>query len=159
MPLGRYRAADQKHSPHCQERRRRRLRQHSLWSYGSGWIGLPYDLFHQKEARPSKGKREQLIILGSESCSVVSNFLRLHGPYSPWNAPSQVTGVGSLFPLQGVFPIQGLNPGLLHCRWIFYQLSHFREGREKKTVSAHFVTSKAIRTCLRKLGPINCPRI
>ena len=26
--------------------------------------------------------------------------------------------------LQGIFPTQGLNPGLLHCRWILYQLSH-----------------------------------
>ena len=26
--------------------------------------------------------------------------------------------------LQGIFPTQGSNPGLLHCRWILYQLSH-----------------------------------
>ena len=26
--------------------------------------------------------------------------------------------------LQGIFPIQGLNPGLLHCRQILYHLSH-----------------------------------
>ena len=26
--------------------------------------------------------------------------------------------------LQGIFPIQGSNPGLLQCRWILYQLSH-----------------------------------
>ena len=26
--------------------------------------------------------------------------------------------------LQGIFPIQGLNPGLPHCRWILYHLSH-----------------------------------
>ena len=26
--------------------------------------------------------------------------------------------------LQGIFPAQGLNPGLLHCRHILYQLSH-----------------------------------
>ena len=26
--------------------------------------------------------------------------------------------------LQGIFPIQGLNPGLSHCRWVLYQLSH-----------------------------------
>ena len=26
--------------------------------------------------------------------------------------------------LQGIFPIQGSNPGLLHGRWILYQLSH-----------------------------------
>ena len=36
----------------------------------------------------------------------------------------QNTGVGSLSLLRGIFPTQGLNPGLLHCRWILYQLSH-----------------------------------
>ena len=34
------------------------------------------------------------------------------------------TGVGSLFLLHVIFPSQGLNPGLPHCRWILYQLSH-----------------------------------
>ena len=33
-------------------------------------------------------------------------------------------GVGSLSLLQGIFPIQGSNPGLPHCRRILYQLSH-----------------------------------
>ena len=37
---------------------------------------------------------------------------------------SQNTGVGSLSLLQGLFPTQGSNPGLLHCRGILYQLSH-----------------------------------
>jgi len=32
--------------------------------------------------------------------------------------------VGSLFLLQGIFPTQGLNPDLPHCRQILYQLSH-----------------------------------
>ena len=32
--------------------------------------------------------------------------------------------VGSLTLLQGIFSIQGSNPGLLHCRQILYQLSH-----------------------------------
>ena len=31
--------------------------------------------------------------------------------------------MGSLSLLQGIFPIQGSNPGLPHCRWILYQLS------------------------------------
>ena len=31
---------------------------------------------------------------------------------------------GSLSLLQGIFPTQGLNPGLPHCRQILYQLSH-----------------------------------
>ena len=60
----------------------------------------------------------------SESCSVVSDSLWPHGLYSPWNSPGQNTGVGSLSLLQGIFPTQGSNPGLLHCRWILYQLSH-----------------------------------
>ena len=58
------------------------------------------------------------------SRSVVSDSLQPHGLYSPWNSPGQNTGVGSLFLLQGIFPTQGSNPCLLHCRWILYQLSH-----------------------------------
>ena len=37
---------------------------------------------------------------------------------------SKNTGVGSLSLLQQIFPTQGLNRGLLHCRWILYQLSY-----------------------------------
>ena len=35
--------------------------------------------------------------------------------------------MGSLSLLQGIFPIQGSNPGLPHCRRILYQLSHKAE--------------------------------
>ena len=34
------------------------------------------------------------------------------------------TGVSSLSLLQGIFPTQGLNPGVPHCRQTLYQLSH-----------------------------------
>ena len=60
----------------------------------------------------------------SESHSVVSDSLRPYGLYSPWNSPGQNTRVGSLSLLHGIFPTQGLNPGLPHCRQILYQLSH-----------------------------------
>ena len=59
----------------------------------------------------------------SESCSVVSDYLRPHGLYSPWTSPGQNNGVGSLSLLQGIFPTQGSNSGLPHCRKILYQLS------------------------------------
>ena len=36
------------------------------------------------------------------------------------NSPVQNTGVGSLSLLQGIFPTQGMNPGLSHCGWILY---------------------------------------
>ena len=41
-----------------------------------------------------------------------------------WNSPGQNTGVGSHSLLQGIFPTQGSNPGLLHCRWILHQLRY-----------------------------------
>ena len=59
-----------------------------------------------------------------KSHSIVSDSLQPHGLYSPWNSPGQKSGVGSLSLLQGVFPTQGSNPGLLHCRQILYQPSH-----------------------------------
>ena len=59
-----------------------------------------------------------------ESCSAMSNSLQPRGLYSLWDFPGQNTGVVSCFFLQGIFPIQGLNPGLPHCRQILYQLSH-----------------------------------
>ena len=105
-----------------------------------------------------------IIFVWSESHSLMSDSLRPHGLYSPWNSPGQNTGVGSQSLLQGIFPTQGSNPvsrvagrfflpseppgkpknswvvslpllqwvfltqgsnrGLLHWRWILYQLSY-----------------------------------
>ena len=68
----------------------------------------------------------------------MSDFLWPHGLYSPWNSPGQNTGVGSLSLLQGIFPTQGLNPGLLHCMWILYQLSHKGSPRTLEWVAYPF---------------------
>ena len=54
----------------------------------------------------------------SESRSVGSDSLQPHGLYSLWTSPGQNAEGGSRSLLQGIFPIQGLNPGLLNCRWI-----------------------------------------
>ena len=48
----------------------------------------------------------------------MSDSLWPHGLYSSWNSLGQNTGAGSLFLLQGIFPNQGSNPGLSHCRGI-----------------------------------------
>ena len=60
----------------------------------------------------------------SESRSVMSDSLRPHGLYSPWNSLGQNTTVGSLSLLQGIFPTQGSNPE--SHRWILYHLSQQR---------------------------------
>ena len=70
----------------------------------------------------------EFVFLWSEvkwkSLSCVPLFVGHHGLYSPWNSPGQNTGVGSLSLLQGIFPTQELNQGLLRCRQILYQLSY-----------------------------------
>ena len=40
------------------------------------------------------------------------------------DSPGKDTGVGCHALLQGIFPTQGLNPGLQHCRRILYHLSY-----------------------------------
>ena len=62
-------------------------------------------------------------ITESESRSVVSSSLQPRLLHGPWDFPGQNTGVGSLSLLHAIFPTQGSNPGLLHCRRILYQLS------------------------------------
>ena len=51
----------------------------------------------------------------------------------PWKSPGKNTGVGHHALLQGICPTQRSNPGLLHCRWIFFfffnHLSH--QGRQR----------------------------
>ena len=49
-------------------------------------------------------------------CSPPGSFV--HG-----NSPGKNNEVGCHVFLQGIFPTQGSNPGLPHCRWIFYHLS------------------------------------
>ena len=57
----------------------------------------------------------------------MSDSLWPHGLYRlfhPWDFPGKNTGVGCHFLLQGIFPTQGLNPGLPHSRQMLYCLSH-----------------------------------
>ena len=81
----------------------------------------------------------------SQSRSVMSDSLRPHGLYSPWNSPGQNTGMGSLSRLQEIIPTQGLNPGLQHCRWILYQLSHKARPRILEWVAYPFSRSSQLR--------------
>ena len=53
--------------------------------------------------------------------------------FCPWDFPDKNTGVGCHFLLQEIFPTQGLNPCLLHCRQRLYCLSH--QGTSKIMVT------------------------
>ena len=63
-------------------------------------VHLPLDLFVHNVSMKMKVKVR----------SVLSDSLRPHGLYSPWNSPGQNTGVGSCSLLQGIFPTAGIKP-------------------------------------------------
>ena len=53
----------------------------------------------------------------------------------PWDFPGNSTGVDCHFFLQpGIFPTQGSNPGLPHCRQTLYCLSHQRSPSRNITL-------------------------
>ena len=60
----------------------------------------------------------------AQSCLTLCNPMdySLPGSSCPWNSTDK-NGVGNCSLLQGIFPTQGSNTGLLHCRWILYHLS------------------------------------
>ena len=62
---------------------------------------------------------------------------------SPWNSPGQNTEVGSFFLLQEIFPTQGSNPSLPHCRKILYQLSHLESPRILEWVAYPFFSGSS----------------
>ena len=97
----------------------------------------PFGQSHQEDGHRSPPTISVLHTKDSKSgsCSAMSDSSWPHGLYSPWNSPGQNTGEGRLFLLQGIFPTQGLNPGLPHCRWILFQLSHKGSPRILEWVS------------------------
>ena len=74
--------------------------------------------------------RMEVLLKNEKECSgkkvkVAQSYPTLCDPMdSPWYSLGQNTGVGSCSLLQGIFPAQGLNAGLLYCGQILYQLSH-----------------------------------
>ena len=84
------------------------------------WIP-PSALHHMPSYEPESFKKKVKVL-------VTQYCLILCGPWPtkllcPWDSPGKNTGVGSHSLLQGIFPTQGSDPGLLPCRQILYHLS------------------------------------
>ena len=60
--------------------------------------------------------------LVAQSCLTLCDPMNCSPPASSVHGILQA-GMGCHF-LQGIFPSQGSNPHLLHCRWILYRLNH-----------------------------------
>ena len=92
------------------------------------------------------------------SRSVASEFLGPHGLQPtrllcPWGSPGKNIGVGSRSLLQGIFLTEGLNLGLLNCRWILYHLSHLRSPYQTINELFHPLIYPSILSFIPSLQP------
>ena len=82
------------------------------------WLSTAQHAFLRvKEKKESEVAQSCLTLCDPMDCSLSGSSV--HGDSS-----GKKTGVSCHVLLQGIFPTQGLNPGLLHCGWILYHLSH-----------------------------------
>ena len=94
-------------------------------------------------------------------CSVMSNSWQPHGLQSarllcPWDSPGKNTRVGCHALLQGIFPSQGSNLHLLHCRQVLYPLSHLGSppaplGHKHKLLQFRVLSTEGLWSCLLKI--------
>ena len=117
-------------------------------SFSSSALRSSHLEFFAGELRPGGGGGGGLV---AESWPTLCDPLDCSPPGSslcPWDFPGKNTEVNCHFFLLGIFPTQGLNLSLLHCRRILDQLSHQRSSNK---------TWEALVSCC-KLNFIDCYR-
>ena len=74
-----------------------------------------------------------MLCLAAQLCPTLCDPMDCNPPGSSvhGDSPGNSSGVGCHALLQDIFPNQGSNPGLPHCRQILYWLSHNSERRKK----------------------------
>ena len=95
---------------------------------------LPSCLLSVSEARdlPSFPEVDMALNYLLFSCSVMSNSLQSTRLLCPWDFPDKDTGASYHFLLQGIFPTQGSNLGLLHWQANSLPLSHLKRSEGLK---------------------------
>ena len=102
-----------------------------------------------------------MYVLVTQSCLTLCDPI----DYSTWG--SSVRGIPQarllewVAILQGIFPIQGSNPGLLHCRQIIFHLSHqrsptFSQGSPSPSHSLHLQHYLLLPLYTYLIVPVNC---
>ena len=105
----------------------------SRTEYHNGWpFPSPGDLLNP-EIKPGSPTRQA----DSLPAETEGNVFEPQEMYSN-SSEKENTGVGSLCLLQGIFPTQGSNPHLLHCKRIPHQLTHQGSPRRLEWVAYPF---------------------
>ena len=87
----------------------------------------------------------------------------MDGSLCSWDSPGRNTGVGCHFLLHGIFPTQGSNPDLPHCRQILTPSELSGKPQKNTGVGCHFLfqeifPTKGLNLCLLSLlhWQVNC---
>ena len=101
-----------------------------------------------------KNLTDYSVCLVIQSCSTLWDPIDCSPPGSSVHGDSsgKKTGVGCHALLKGIFPTQGSNPGLPHCKGILYYLSHEGSPRILEWV-AYPVSSGSSQMCCSPWGP------
>ena len=99
-------------------------------------------------------------VLDTRSCPALWDPMDHSPPHSSVHgiSPGKNTGVGCHFLLQGIFSVQGLNLGLLHCRQILYRLCHQGSGVITRSSLQEEEESATPRLCITLKGEASKPR-
>ena len=99
----------------------------------------PTRIFTEVVSLPSRILTGELCLV-AQPCTTLCDPMDCSLPDSSVHGDSlgKNTGVGCHALFQGIFPTQGSNPGLLHCKWFLYHLSHWRSPRILEWVAYSF---------------------
>ena len=110
------------------------------------YIHIKYPKSHCFSPKSQQPKCSSTLGCYAVLCLVIQSFLTLcntmdcspPGSSVHGDSPGKNTGVGCHALFQGIFPTQGLNLDLPHCRWIHYCLSHQKSPRILEWVADPF---------------------
>ena len=112
----------------------------------SGTMSKPVQLYQKKNACIDA-------CMHAQSCPTICNPMdySLPGSSAHGDSAGKNTGVGCHSLFQGIFPTQGLNPGLPYCRWFFTiwamsEASYIRYVSYISTQRTHFFIPALINT-------------
>ena len=97
--------------------------------------------YHVRERTVYKWKK---VIVAQSCLTVQPHGLQPTRLLCPWNSPGGNTGVGCHALLQGIFPTQGSNLDLLHCKQILYGLNHQESHKWKREYKSKVCQSRII---------------
>ena len=100
----------------------------------------PGSLTMQADSLPSESLMQGLV---PQSCPTLCGPMGCSPPGSSVleDSPGKNTGVSCHALLQGIFPSQGSNLRLPHCRWILYRLNHQGNTWNTRETPKHYVDS------------------